>query len=92
MRRPSYRLGRWELPILERKRLYSQAEKTLADVEVAYLPHDFNAVVAVDKPQLTRCHDRVSSNGFFLWSIDIKAKKAASVSQRNFFLYRQRPF
>jgi oligopeptide transport system substrate-binding protein len=60
-----------------RVELYFQAEKILSEVEVAYLPLYFYTVNAVDKPYLTRYHDRLSGNNFWTWTLDWEAKKAA---------------
>jgi oligopeptide transport system substrate-binding protein len=60
-----------------RKELYYQAEKMLAETEVAYAPIYVYTVVQVTKPWLVRNYPLLGGNDFFNWTIDMDAKLAA---------------
>ncbi len=60
-----------------RKDLYNRAEKMFNEDMAAIIPIYFYTTMAMDKPYLTRYHDSLSGNNFWLWSIDWDAKTAA---------------
>jgi len=60
-----------------RKELYFQAEKILAEDEVAYAPIYVYTIVSVTKPWLVRNYPLLGGNDFFNWTIDMDAKLAA---------------
>jgi oligopeptide transport system substrate-binding protein len=61
-----------------RKELYYEAEKILAEEEVAYAPIYVYTVVQVTKPWLTRDYPSLGGNNFYDWVIDWDAKLAAT--------------
>ena len=55
------------------------ADATVEKIEdmAAIIPIYFYTTMAMDKPYLTRYHDSLSGNNFWLWSIDWEGKIAA---------------
>lgn len=61
----------------KRYEMYMEAEKILAEEEVAYAPIYFYAVSNVTKPWVTRNFAPLGGNDFFNWKIDMAAKLQA---------------
>jgi len=61
----------------KRIELYTEAERLLAEVEVAYAPIYHYTIVQVTKPWLTRNYPSLGGNDFFNWTLDWDAKLAA---------------
>ena len=61
----------------ERERLYHEAERILAEEEVAYLPIYHYTIVRVTKPWLTMNYPPLGGFDFFNWTIDWDAKLEA---------------
>jgi ABC-type oligopeptide transport system substrate-binding subunit len=60
-----------------RAELYHEAERILAEDEVAYAPIYHYTRVVVTKPWLQRNYPSLGSNDFYNWTIDMDAKLAA---------------